>query len=365
MNKLKLAHNCYIARKEPVQLIHFVTNHCNARCKHCFIDFANPETFRGFLSLEEIEKLTKSLGKSLFNVNLTGGEPFLRKDIFEIAKLYLTNTTIESLFISTNGFFTEFTQDFIKKFQELKTGKKLLFSISIDNFQEAHDENRKLKGLYKRALDSYHAIMDFNDPNIVANIGITVTHHNYDKALQVYEHLKKEGVRSFAATLMREEGVVKTIDPEMKKKLLDSYVALSNAIHQDQKKGTVNCWGGTLQGSVMEAKNMIMNRIIPDIYINNTYVAPCHSGALFGVIYANGDVYPCEILNDKKLGNLRDFDMNFMDLWNSKPVKECRSFIHDTKCTCTFECAWSINIISNAQFFPELAIKTLGVQWKK
>ncbi|HIH38904.1 TPA: hypothetical protein HA245_08240, partial [Candidatus Woesearchaeota archaeon] len=97
----------------------------------------------------------------------------------------------------------------------------------------------------------------------------------------------------------------------------------------------------------------------------NTYVAPCHSGALFGVIYANGDVYPCEILNDKKLGNLRDFDMNFMDLWNSKPVKECRSFIHDTKCTCTFECAWSINIISNAQFFPELAIKTLGVQWKK
>ena len=45
------------------------------------------------LTLEEIEKLTKSFGGTLLNVNLTGGEPFARKDIIDIAKLYILNSS--------------------------------------------------------------------------------------------------------------------------------------------------------------------------------------------------------------------------------------------------------------------------------
>ena len=63
-------------KNEPVSLVHFLTNRCNARCSFCFIDFDDPKTFKGELTLDEIDKLTKNLGKSLLNVNLTGGEPF-------------------------------------------------------------------------------------------------------------------------------------------------------------------------------------------------------------------------------------------------------------------------------------------------
>ena len=85
-NLINVIKNIYFSKNEPVSLVHFVTNRCNARCSFCFIDFDNPKTFEGELSLNEIDLLTKNLGSSLLNVNLTGGEPFARKDLIDIAK---------------------------------------------------------------------------------------------------------------------------------------------------------------------------------------------------------------------------------------------------------------------------------------
>ena len=45
-----------------------------ARCSFCFIDFDDPKTFKGELSIEEINDLTKNMHDTLLNVNFTGGE---------------------------------------------------------------------------------------------------------------------------------------------------------------------------------------------------------------------------------------------------------------------------------------------------
>ena len=71
--------NIYFKKKTPVSLIHFLTNRCNARCSFCFIDFESPETFKGELSLNEIDKMTRNMGNTLLNVNFTGGEPLREK----------------------------------------------------------------------------------------------------------------------------------------------------------------------------------------------------------------------------------------------------------------------------------------------
>lgn len=109
----------------------------------------------------------------------------------------------------------------------------------------------------------------------------------------------------------------------------------------------------------MNAKNKIMNEIISETYLKKKFIAPCAAGSLFGVIYANGDVYPCEMLDQQKLGNLRDYDMNFMGLWKGKKAEECRRFIIKSKCNCTFECAWTLNIISNFKFIPSLILNAV------
>ena len=136
-NLLNVLQNVYVSKKEPVSLIHFITNRCNARCSFCFIDFDDPNTLKGELTLEEIDKLTKTLGDSLLNINFTGGEPFTRKDITEIAKLYIKNSTIQSIYITTNASLPDRIEKFVKEIT-LTEKNKLEISGDIVNEFNSH-----------------------------------------------------------------------------------------------------------------------------------------------------------------------------------------------------------------------------------
>ena len=119
-NFARVVKNIYFTKNEPVSIVHFLTNRCNARCSFCFIDFDDPNTFKNELTLNEIEKLTKSFGKSLLNVNLTGGEPFARKDITDIAKLYIQNSTVQSIYVTTNASLPDRIESFAKEITKFK-----------------------------------------------------------------------------------------------------------------------------------------------------------------------------------------------------------------------------------------------------
>ena len=54
-NLLHVLNNVYSNKAEPVSIVHFLTNRCNARCSFCFIDFDNPNTFANELTLSEID----------------------------------------------------------------------------------------------------------------------------------------------------------------------------------------------------------------------------------------------------------------------------------------------------------------------
>ena len=94
--------------------------------------------------------------------------------------------------------------------------------------------------------------------------------------------------------------------------------------------------------------------MIKKMYLDSKYLSPCPAGSLFGIITANGLVYPCEILEDKKLGNLRENNMNFMKIWKNNVTKETKKFIIKSKCNCTYECALSYNILGNWRYQPQL-----------
>ena len=151
---LRSLKNLYITKKEPLSLVHFITNRCNARCSFCFINFDDESIFKDELSLEEIEKLTKNLGKSLLNINFTGGEPFARKDFKEIAYLYCKNTTIQSIYITTNGSLPKRIKEFCEFIYENFKDITITISISIDDLKERHDKIRKIKGLFENCIKS-------------------------------------------------------------------------------------------------------------------------------------------------------------------------------------------------------------------
>lgn len=353
-NILDILSNLYFTKNQPISLVHFVTNRCNARCSFCFIDFDNPKTFHGELNLDEIEILTKNLGSSLLNVNLTGGEPFARKDLIEIAKAYLKNSTIQSIYITTNGSLPDRIDNFTKEINLFSPETELTFQISVDDFPEGHDRVRKIKNLFDSCIESYRNLKKFG-PKVNPVVSITVTQENCDNIKEIFKYLNEDcKINSIKCSIVRDEGVYKT--PKQKKqKIYDAYNWLTNQIREKTKiKKISNYSPDSLQGKLHKKKDDISWEMVKKMYLEPKYLSPCHAGGLFGIITANGMVYPCEILENKLLGNLRDNEMNFLKIWKDKNTKETKKWIKKTKCNCTYECALSFNVLGNWRYTPSL-----------
>ena len=98
--------------------------------------------------------------------------------------------------------------------------------------------------------------------------------------------------------------------------------------------------------------------IIRTVEDKKMYV-PCKAGTLMRVMYEKGDVYPCELLNKQKIGNVRDFNYNFTQLWTSAATQKSAKWIKDTKCYCTHEFFQRFNILYNPAFMAKHAIKAM------
>lgn len=346
------AANLYLRRKNPISVIHFVTNRCNARCSFCFIDFDNPEIYRGELKIEEIDRISRTLGPNLKNVNLTGGEPFARKDFLDVARCYFRNTEIESIFITSNGSLPDRVERFTKTLLAEFPDRKIIFSFSIDGLPEAHDRIRKIDGLFEACMNSYHTVRAIGG-NASANVSITVSHENHGTADSLYDRLINDyGVRAITCAIVRDEGVY-AIPLDHKRSILKTYSEVTGKIQRDLKAGRLEGYDpASVQGRLMNEKNTMMYDVIKRLYMEPHFISPCRAGTLLGTIKADGTVYPCEILTDRPLGNLRDFDYDFMRLWQAQTAQNTREWIVDSKCTCTFECAWSYNILSERRNIP-------------
>ena len=351
---IKVINNIYFAKNEPVSVVHFLTNRCNARCSFCFIDFDDPNTFKNELSLDEIEKLTKSFGSSLLNVNLTGGEPFARKDIIDIAKLYIRNSTVQSIYVTTNASLPDRVENFVKEVRKLEDDVELTFQISIDDFPEKHNKVRKIENLFENCIDTYFRLKKFTT-NVNPVVSITVNHENCDDIKNIYDHLvNKCKIDSLKCTIVRDEGVYKTPDAK-KNKIFEAYSWLTNKILQASKEGIIKNYNkNSIQGRLHNKKDEISWNLTKKMYLKPHYISPCHAAGLFGIITASGLVYPCEILVDKMLGDLRKNDMNFMKIWKSKKTAETKDFIKKTNCHCSYECALTYNILGNWRYQPNL-----------
>ena len=91
--------------------IFILTNKCQSRCKTCKIWKIykdNPKKVKEELDLEEYKKTFENIKKEVMWLNLSGGEPFLRKDIDDIAIVAIENfKNMSILNIPTNGLRTE------------------------------------------------------------------------------------------------------------------------------------------------------------------------------------------------------------------------------------------------------------------
>jgi MoaA/NifB/PqqE/SkfB family radical SAM enzyme len=359
MNWIRFAANCCLLRKEPVSLVYFVTNRCNARCRHCFIDFTDPGQFREELTVDELDRITRTLGGSLYNLNLTGGEPFLREDLWEIAECFLRNTPVRSIVVTTNGFFTDRVRRFLDRFIGSGHRAHLKISVSIDDDEKAHDRGRGVEGLHRQAMETLMAAQSRADGRVLADAVITVSPWNHERVVARYHRLRSSGVRQCNAVLARRQGISRgnAGDPAV----IASYRALSDAIRADALYREVPGLGARAVEAIKDAKNRTVAEILSRDLPHGGDVVPCMAGSLFGVIGHDGDVFPCEVLGAKRrFGNLRECGFDFRKLWEGVQANDCRRFIDATRCACSYECAWSVNVLSSPRLMLRALSNSLG-----
>jgi hypothetical protein len=82
-------------------------------------------------------------------------------------------------------------------------------------------------------------------------------------------------------------------------------------------------------------------------------------------MFANGDIYPCELLIDRKLGNVREAGYDFKKIWLGDEAAKARKFIRESKCFCTYECFLTINILFNPTMMPSVLKEWSSLKLRK
>ena len=143
-----------------------ITDVCNFRCGYCLPNgyISDKSDSRKFLHLDEIKRLAKALSELGVNkIRLTGGEPTIRKDFFEIVKALKENSGIKKTVITTNGYHLD------KIAYKIKESRLDGINISIDTldrntFKEITNHNR-----LDEILKGIKILQDLNFDNIKIN----------------------------------------------------------------------------------------------------------------------------------------------------------------------------------------------------
>ena len=344
----------------PSYFIFFPTSRCNLSCSHCFYHDSLNKRFNE-LSLEEIDTFTKTMDP-LLSLILTGGEPYLRHDLDQIARIFYENTRTPIISIPSNGWYLDKMSEQIRNMMKWCPEVILNQLISIDGLKEDHDairmkglnKGRGAKGSFDKALDAIKLIKELQKEFGRINLGIATTftsenqHKMKDIVKGIYELAKPDNITIALVRGDPKEKVNQNLDIKLYQ---EAVKVRDNLFYSKKMSGHAKFKGNKLA----TAGRIILNEKVQQIFETGEYQMPCYSANLSGVMYPEGQVHPCEILDKShKIGNIRDFNLDFKKLWLSQKAKKEVNFIRKTKCVCTHECFNSVNILFNPKFYPKL-----------
>jgi heme d1 biosynthesis radical SAM protein NirJ len=160
---------------------------CNLTCKHCYATSADSE-FRNELDTTEALGVIDQLHETGVRVLiLSGGEPLLRDDIFQLADYARDKGFYVAL--STNGTLID-----EQNIERIAAADFDYVGISIDGLEAVHDEWRQLKGSFAASM---HAIDLCRARGIRVGLRTTLTQHNYPQLPALLELMRAHDVQKF------------------------------------------------------------------------------------------------------------------------------------------------------------------------
>lgn len=268
------------------------TFRCNSKCQMCYI-WQNPTDPREEISLETLSKLPSGFD----NLNVSGGEPTLRKDLGELADLLYPKARV--LEISSNGLHPERLVPIIKKYPNIKV------RFSVEGDQKTSDTIRGEKGGYDTKVAGLRMLKEAGGTDL--GFAMVIQDENVDQLVDVYELARREGYELATSTLHNAWQFYKN----------DNYFYDRRAVAR-KVEGLVEA---LLKSS--KPKNWFrayLNLGLIEKILGHDRLIPCSAGKDFAFIDPWSDIWACNVRSDLPLGNLAK--QSWDEVMNSETARQ-------------------------------------------
>ena len=323
--------------KTPSSLVLFINNRCNMACDHCFIPDLNTKTPE--MSTREILHIVDSLNQPV-DVTITGGEALLTRDLEEILDYMMCNQYVRYLGVLTNGSMPRRLGAICESLVARYPNKKLKIQISVDGPERIHDEIRKMRRGYEKAIKSFEQLAEIKKrhKNLKFTAAITLMRENLDSVETLIDDLERIGVPS-KMSMVRGNSFSTFGVP----------ASIFNDEYEPQKP---------YLGNDIEAVQQFLDRvearhpryfqgyqrkklgIMLDTLKTGKRSFPCRAGYDDAVIYSDGYVAVCEQVTP--FGHMKDWDWDLDKAWNSTEVWQHRALT--SSCACINGCNISTHL---------------------
>lgn len=315
----------------PRRVTMLITNLCNSRCKMCTIwqTYANKseKSFKDELNADEILRVAENLLDSgVKQIDVIGGEPFLKDGVVELLTLVLKK--LGFAVVITNGLQPERYLEKVKKV--LRSSDKdagLIVYVSIDGKKKNHDILRGVKNSYDKAISMLCGLKELckSYKNMYVGVSFTMCEDNINDTEPVLRYL---------------------IDNKLIEKP-DRFAfrpAQKTGFFLDEKslliKGEIISEIERLQKLFEFEENV---EFIEGIKINlqkpEKMLRPCQALFVSCFIDPYGGVSPCVTMTNDVIGNIRDTGYDIETIWNSEKAGVYRNQIKNEKCpVCWTDC---------------------------
>ncbi|HSA92796.1 MAG TPA: radical SAM protein [Terriglobales bacterium] len=339
--------------KRLESLFLFVTSTCNSLCRTCFYwDELNQGRD---LSFEQIARLSET-APPFHKLWLSGGEPFLRKELAEIIELFYRNNGVRHVNLPTNGLLPAKVEQVIDHVLERCPELTVDLNFSLDGLANTHDAIRGVPNNFQKTLATMERAAGKwkGVRRLRRNVVSCVTAENYQELVSL-------GLKMLAET--ESDGhyfeIIRgnPMDPDLKRLDREELGALHRRLMWIHERYAEKLFAHLEWPARQFAKLYYLGhvRFHFDLHQRNHYgqqpwPMPCTAGQTTMVIDHDGHFRSCELR--AKLGRVQDFDCNLGAALESDAMRRDVEAVPGDQCWCTHSC-W---IHSSAKFSPKVQL---------
>ncbi len=288
-----------------------ITRSCELNCVHCRAA-ARYGPYSNELSTDEIFKTLDNIaGFAKPIIIITGGDPMLRGDVFDIAK-YGTSLGLRMVMAPCGKPMSDETVQKI-----IDSGIKRI-SISIDGATaESHDAFRRVAGSFD---DSIQAMEASRRQGLEFQINTTITKQNVNELPEILKLAENVGAVAFNPFLLVPTGRGKELaDQEISP---EEYERVLNWIYDQREKSKIQfkpTCAPHYYRIFRQREKEKGRKVTPETHGLDAMSKGCMGGQSFAFISHTGKVQICGFL-ETECGDVRAADYNFKYIWDTSPV---------------------------------------------